>query len=201
MGRDNARVGERMLQDDILIGKAQAGDRDALNELVSVYWHSLYRFVSYKTGSPEDAQDLTQETFFRAFRSLPSFRKTDATFKTYLSHIALNLIKDFWRKQGRSPSLVDITHCQEPEAEEDQPDVQAINLEKREAIAGVLRELPTEQRQAVELRLLAGLPLRETALAMGKSEAAIKMLQQRALKSLRVLLINKGIVDNGVDWR
>lgn len=194
-------VGERMPQDDILIGKAQAGDRDALNELVSMYWHPVYRYVSYKIGSPEDAKELTQETFFRAFRSLSSFRQTDATFKTYLSHIALNLVRDFWRKKGRTPTLVDIADYQESGPESDQPDIQTINLERREVIAQVLRELPADQRQAVELRIIAGLPVRDAATAMGRSEAAIKMLQQRALKSLQVLLVNRGIVDSRADWR
>lgn len=199
--KDSGKVGVRMQDEDILIGKAQAGDRDALNDLISVYWHPVYRFVSYKTGSQEDAQELTQETFFRACRSLPNYRKTNATFKTYLSHIALNLIRDFWRKKGRSPALVDFTDYQEPVAEDDQPDVLAVTQERREAILRVLQELPNDQRQTVELRIIAGLPIRETALAMNKSEAAIKMLQQRALKSLRVLLLNRGIIENDDTWR
>jgi len=182
-----------MQDEDILISKAQAGNRDALNDLVSFYWHPIYRFVSYKTESIEDAQELTQETFFRACRSLPNYQKTNATFKTYLSHIALNLIRDFWRKKGRSPTLVDFSDYQEPVAEDDQPDVLAVTVERRETICNVLQELPNEQRQVVELRIITGLTVKETALAMNKSEAAIKMLQQRALKSLRVLLLNREI--------
>ena len=201
MHKGTIEVGGNMPEEDILIGKAQAGDRDALSMLVSAYWHPVYRFVSYKTGSSEDAQELTQETFFRAFRSLPNFRKTDATFKTYLSHIALNLIRDFWRKKDRGPTLVDIADYQESGPQDDLPDIQAINLERREAIARVMQQLPGDQRQTVELRIIAGLPVRETAQAMGKSEAAIKMLQQRALKSLRVLLLNSGIIENSDDWR
>lgn len=190
-----------MLQEDLLISKAQTGDRDALNELVSIYWHPVYRFVTYKTGLPEEAQELTQETFFRAFRSLPGYRKTTATFKTYLFHIALNLIRDYWRKQGRSPTLVDIADVQEAGSAADQPDVQALQLERREVIAKALRELPGDQRRTIELRIMAGLPVKDTAVAMGKSEAAVKMLQQRALKSLRVLLIDTGIAETEPDWR
>jgi len=185
-----------MQNEDILIVKAQAGDRNALNELVSAYWHPIYRFISYKTSSLEDAQELTQETFFRACRSLPNYQQTNATFKTYLSHIALNLIRDFWRKNGRSPALVDFADHQDLVAEDDQPDVVAVTQERREAILLVLQELPDEQRQTVELRIISGLPVKDTALAMNKSEAAIKMLQQRALKSLRVLLLNRGIIEN-----
>lgn len=184
-----------MLQEDLLIKKAQAGDRDALNELVSLYWQPIYRFVAYKIGHPEDAQELTQETFFRAFRSLPTFRKTDAAFQTYLSHIALNLTRDYWRKKGRSPLTVDISEYREAGAEDDQPDARALQLERRETITRLLQELPPDQRKTIELRIIAGLPVKEAALAMGKSEGAIKMLQQRALKSMRELLIHSGMVE------
>ena len=188
-----------MLPDDILLDRAQSGDREALNELVALYWHPVYRFVAYKTGNPEDAQELTQETFYRAFRALPAFRRQEAAFLTYLNHIALNLIRDFWRKKGRTPHTVDWADVQDAATTDDGPDVQAIRLERREALAKVLLLLPVEQRQTVELRIIAGLPVRDTALAMGKSEAAIKMLQQRALKSLRMLLLQHGIVTNGLN--
>lgn len=190
-----------MQQDECLIGKAQAGDRDAVNELVSIYWHPIYRFISYKIGSPEDAQELAQETFFRFFRSLPNYKKTNAALKTYLNHIAHNLIIDFWRKKSRSPTLVDIADYHEAKDENNQPEIQAINLEKQEIITTLLQKLPNEQRQAIELRIVAGLPVKEAALAMGKSEAAVKMLQQRALKSLRLLLIQQGITNYKADWR
>lgn len=185
----------------MLISKAQAGDRDSLNELVSAYWQPVYLFIQYKADSPDDAQELTQETFFRAFRALPSFQQTDSSFKSYLIHIAYNLLKDFWRKKGRSPMTTFLDDYQGPVATDDQPDIQSIHQERREAIAKVLQELPGDQRRAIELRILAGLSVRDTALAMDKSEAAIKMLQQRALKGLRILLVDRGIVENGDDWR
>ncbi len=192
--------GEEMLPDEYLIYKAQAGDRDAVNELVSRYWHPVFRFISYKIGNPEDAQELTQETFCRAFRSMLNY-KNNGAFKTFLIHIAHNLIIDFWRKKSRCPTLIDINDYYEAEAEDDQPDIQAINVETREAIASLLQKLPCEQRQTIELRIIAGLPIKETALAMGKSEAAIKMLQQRALKSMRLLLFQQGIADYKGEWR
>jgi len=184
-----------MLDESMVISKAQAGDRDALNTLMSDYWHPIYRFVSYKIGSLEDAQEITQETFLRAFRSLPKYQQTTASFKTYLCRIALNLITDFWRKKGRSPVLINLAEYQDIVSIEDQPDVQAINHEQQKEIAEVLKSLPEDQRQTIELRIIAGLPIKQTALAMGKTEAAIKMLQQRALKNLRTLLLERGLVD------
>ncbi|HWR38177.1 MAG TPA: RNA polymerase sigma factor [Patescibacteria group bacterium] len=190
-----------MQNEEALIERAQHGGRDALNELVTLHWQPLYRFVAYKIGSPEDAQEITQESFFRAFRSLPTYRQTGALFKTYLQHIALNLIRDFWRKQGRSPSLVELDEEQPLADDPNQPDLAAIRSEQRETIRQVLRQLPEEQRQTVELRIIAGLPVRETAIALGKSEAAVKMLQQRALKNLRDLLARQGISKADRIWR
>ena len=92
-----------------LIEKAKAGDRDALGEIVANCWQPLYRLISCKIGNPEEAQDIVQETFYRAFRSLSAYQKSDAHFSTWLGRIALNLITDMWRKKGRSPIINDIS--------------------------------------------------------------------------------------------
>lgn len=184
-----------MLDERSLIDQARTGDRGALNDLVVAFWHPVYRYIAYKIGSPEDAKELTQETLIRAVQSMPNYHETGIAFKTYLKRIALNLITDFWRKKGRSPVLTDLDEKHQA-AEDDQPDAQAVSHELRDAIAGVLSELPDDQRHTVELRIIAGLPVRESAIIMGKTEAAIKMLQQRALKNLRTLLLSRGIIEN-----
>ncbi len=185
-----------MPTEDELISKARTGDREALGELVTACWHPVYRLISYKTGSPEDAQEITQETFFRAFRSLSSYRQTETRFTTYLSRIALNLVTDFWRKKGRSPAVTDIMeHQNQLSANEPDPCNQLVEQEMRHSLSESMKELPEEQRQVVELRIIAGLPVRETATAMNKTEAAVKMLQQRALKNLRQNLLNRGAIE------
>ena len=185
-----------MLDEDNLIETAKTGDKDALNELIKQYWQPVFRFASSKTSSPEDAQEITQETFIRVFRSLSNYQKTEAKFKAYLNQIALNLITDLWRKKQRSPAVVSLADYQQPISIDDQPDSQAISHERRDIIAMALRELPDDQRQTVEYRLIVGLPVSETALALGKSEAAIKMLQQRGLKKMRALLLDRGVLEN-----
>lgn len=184
-----------MQDEESLIQQAQAGDHSALNELVASHWQAVYRFIAYKTGKPDEAQELTQETFFRAFRALEKYRHTGAAFKTFLNHIALNLIRDTWRKQSRSPEIIELGDYQQAAATDLQPDMQVISQERRQAIERVMQLLPSEQRQTVELRIIAGLPVRDTAAALGKSEAAIKMLQQRALKNLRALLLEHKIIE------
>lgn len=192
--KQGGEVGVEMVEEAQLIGRAKAGDREAVNALVREHWQGLYRFVVYKVGHPEDAQELVQETWLRLVRSLPQYQPTGAPFKSYLYRIALNLITDFWRKQGRRPSAVELLDCQQAVPQREQPEMQVLSQEMRSAILGVLQELPAEQRRAVELRLLGGLSVKETALLMERSEGAVKMLQQRALKQLRLLLATRGIL-------
>lgn len=187
--------GERMPVEWELIEKAKTGDRTALNEIVAECWQPLFRFISYKIGSPEEAQDIAQETFYRAFRTLGAYQKTDALFSTWIGRIATNLITDIWRKKGRSPITNDISDHLNDLPGGENPVETVVNQETRETLAALLDELPDEQRQVIELRILAGLPVREAAVAMEKSEAAIKMLQQRALKNLRDKLQDRGALE------
>ena len=184
--------GERMTSEWELIEKAKTGDQAALSQLVGDCWQPLFRFITHKMGSADEAQDVVQETFFRAFRSLASYKQTDSRFTTYLGRIASNLITDMWRKKGRSPINSNVTDIQDRLAGGENPADALLATEKKQALAAALNDLPPEQRQVIEYRILAGLPVRDVALAMDKSEAAIKMLQQRALKNLREKLLAKG---------
>jgi RNA polymerase sigma-70 factor (ECF subfamily) len=171
-----------------LIVAAQGGDKTALNELLTQHWQPMVQFVAYKVGNQQDAQDIAQETFLRAFRALPRYEERNATFRTYLGRIALNLIADHWRRLGRIPQSVDVADYRGLlEDSSYQPEELAVKSERQREVAVALAQLPQEQRRVVELRLLSGLSVHETAMKMMKTEAAIKMLQQRALANLRKL--------------
>lgn len=184
-----------MINEQQVITKAQSGDRDSLNALVSCYWQPIYRLVLYKMGNPEDAQELTQETFLKAFRSLSRYEFKEVPFKTYLGRIALNLVTDYWRKKGRTPPVIDIAEYQMPLVDTGlRPEEAALDHERQEEMSRLVRLLPDDQRRAVELRIIAGLSVKEAADMMGKTEAALKMLQQRALKSLRRMVQAQEVV-------
>ncbi len=177
-----------------LIAKARDGDKAALEALITGYWQPVFRLACLKTGNSEDAQEIAQETFLKVFRALPGYRDTGAAFKTYLGRITLNLVTDYWRKKGRSPQVVALADFPEPLADPAPlPEDSALSRERRESIGRMVAMLPAEQRQTVELRIYAALSLQETARLMGKTEAAVKMLQQRALKNLRRLFQEHGI--------
>lgn len=185
-----------MAEEQQLILKAQQGDRAALNALIGQYWQPVYRLIYLKTGNSDDAQELTQETFLKVFRALPSYKKMNASFKTYLGRIALNLVTDYWRRQGRTPPVIDIAEYQEPMVDSaPSPENQTVSAERRAEINKLVATLPPEQRQAIELRVYKGLSVQEAAGVMDKSEAAVKMLQQRALKNLRKLFLEHGITE------
>ncbi|MBP2637728.1 MAG: sigD 2 [Firmicutes bacterium] len=181
-----------------MIAKAREGEKAALNELVTTYWPFIYRLALAKTGNQDDAQELAQDTFLRALAALPRYQETNATFKTYLARIALNLITDYYRKKGRTPQVFDIAQYQDPIIDTGtRPDEAAVNSEQRQEVARMLTLLPEEQRQVIELRIIQGVAVADVARIMGKSAAAIKMLQQRALKKLKDLFAENGLGGGG----
>lgn len=186
-----------MLDDQALITKAQQGDRTSLNILTTKYWQPIYRFVYHKVSDVDDAQEIAQETFLKALRALPRYQAMNASFKTYLLRIAQNLITDLWRKRGRSPQLIDIADYQEPLVDDSAaPETATLKAELQHDIKRLIAQLPEEQQRAIQLRLITGLSVSDTAQIMGKTDAAIKMLQQRALKNLRKLFIDNDILQS-----
>ena len=187
-----------MTNEQILITKAKDGNREALDALITCYWQPIYRLIYSKVRNEDDAKELTQDTFMNAFRALPRYQVMDASFKSYLGRIAINLVTDFWRKKGRAPQNVDISDYQQLIVDKNEnPEEHILRLESQEQIAKLVENLPEEQRQTVKLRVILGLSLRDTALQMNKSEPAIKMLQQRALKKLREMCQGIGILREG----
>lgn len=184
-----------MTDENKLIRRAKDGDREALNTLVSGYWQPIYRLIYSKLGNEEDAKELTQDTFMKAFRSLPRYQILEVSFKSYLARIALNSVTDFWRKKGRTPQTASITDYQESIRDKrENPEEYTLRLEGQEQMASLVKRLPEEQRQAVQLRVILGLSIHDAAVKMNKTESAIKMLQQRAFKNLRKMCLDIGIL-------
>lgn len=181
-----------------MIARARDGEQAALNELVVIYWPLIYRLALAKTGSSEDAREIAQDTFLRALAALPRYQETNATFKTYLTRITHNLIIDYYRKRGRAPQMVDITPYNETIIDAStRPEQAVVSAERRREIVKLLALLPEEQRRVIELRILQGVAVADVARIMGKSSAAIKMLQQRALRKLKDLFAENGITGGG----
>ncbi len=88
--------------DEELVARAQGGDVDSFNQLILRWERPIYALAYRVIGREEDARDVSQETFLRAFRALPGF-KGQAKFSSWLYRIALNLCRDWIRRQRRAP--------------------------------------------------------------------------------------------------
>ena len=168
-----------------LVSRAQGGQKEAFGLLYEEYEERVYRYVFVRTRQVEQAEDLTQEVFVRAFDSIRSYRDRGKPFSGWLFRIAHNLVIDHyrWLAKHRSIELADV----QPASEEDP----VAEVEKRAEIKRILEAVPNltpGQREVISLRFGAGLHLAEAAAVMGKSIGAVKMLQHQAVARLKRIL-------------
>jgi RNA polymerase sigma-70 factor (ECF subfamily) len=178
-----------------LVRAAQAGASGAYGELVCRYQNRIYTVVSGMVADREDALDLTQETFIKAYMALGSFRQ-EAGFYTWLYRIAVHRCIDYSRKRRRhqEPVLIEDSLRHNPRLElEDtspsrDPERAVMNLQLRAAIRTALQQLSEPFRTAVILRDIEGLSQEEIAKIMGCRHGTAKSRIQRGRCQLRDLL-------------
>jgi RNA polymerase sigma-70 factor (ECF subfamily) len=164
-------------EEEILVQKSKKGDKEAFDILVQRYRASLFRFVYHNLHNREDAEDVAQEAFVKAYLSLPQL-KNDSLFKTWLFKIALNIIRDRKRMERKNPniSLDSLIEEDNPNAEPGGDDVDAsgsdseLLLRLRKEIAS----LPNELREVIILRDLQGFSYEEIAKMVGCSLGTVK---------------------------
>ncbi|MDW0116562.1 RNA polymerase sigma factor [Sporosarcina thermotolerans] len=163
-----------------------------IEEICRTTWEPLYRFIYYKVQNREEAQEITQETYIKA---IPYFRKgriESAKYLSFLKTIALNLIRDSWRKKQRRGTTIELDAIQPLEAAVD--DETSLS-DQRFLIEKALGQLNEEQRTVIELRILKGYSTAETAKIMDKNDGNIRVMQHRALQALASIL--KKMNENG----
>jgi len=181
--------------DTYLVHAAQAGAREAYGELVRRYQDRIYSIISGMVSDPEDALDLTQDTFVKAYQALGRFRQ-EAGFYTWLYRIALHRCIDYGRKRQRHQEplpldqyLQDDTGVQlQDTSPARDPERATINLHLRAAIRTALQRLPEPFRTAVILRDVEGLSHDEIAAIMDCALGTAKSRIQRGRYQLRDLL-------------
>ncbi|HSF36803.1 MAG TPA: sigma-70 family RNA polymerase sigma factor [Nocardioides sp.] len=170
-----------------LVELARAGDKEAFGLLYDHYQASVYRFLYYRTRSQTLAEDLTSETFFRALRSMNSFRWQGKDFGAWLMTIARNLTMDHF-KAGRTRLELTTEDMTPHDDTTEGPEDAVIAGLTNEVLLNALTELPVEQRECLIMRFLQGLSIAETAQALARSDGAVKQLQLRGVRNLAKLL-------------
>lgn len=168
-----------------LVAAAKAGEREAFEQLVKSTYAEVYTLAYRLTGNEEDARDVVQEAYLRAFRSLKRFRG-DSRFSTWMYRITANCASSYVtrRRKGRHEQLSeDDTHRDErPEAD---PEQMAEAGLLRDRMTAALADLPPLLRSVVVLRDVYDLPHEAIASELGITEAAAKVRLHRARRKLR----------------
>lgn len=183
--------------EEALIRAAQAGDAAAFEQLVRSYDQSVLRLALNLLRSPEDANDIYQETFLRVFKNLGSFR-FDCSFHTWLYRIATNLCLDHLRKRKvrrEEPAVIttaegplDLMDNVSEERADSNPQRSLLSSQLKSRIETALGELTPRERMVFEMRHYQGMRLRAIGEALGTSEEAAKNCLFRATQKLRAVL-------------
>jgi RNA polymerase sigma-70 factor (ECF subfamily) len=176
------------LQDEgQLIQRARQGDLAAVSELYNLHVDRIYRYVRYRAGDDQTAEDITAEVFLRAIESLGSYNDQGAPFIAWLYRIAQARIIDFWRSSKRRQTApLDDPLLQDGLVVTDE-DIDVDFLQHR-SLWSALQQLTDDQQNVIILKFMQGLDNTEIAHVLGKTEGAIKALQRRALETLARLL-------------
>ena len=181
---------ERMTStDEELVARSIGGDHDSFNQLILRWERPIYALAYRTIGREEEARDVCQETFLRAFRALPKFRR-EAKFSSWIYRIALNLCRDWARKERRTPvvqppedmDLIEMAAAAEPS--ESIEDLVA-RKDMAERVEQAMTRLPEEQRTAIVLKEYHGLTFQEIADLQGCPLSTVKTRLYQGLTVLR----------------
>lgn len=185
--------------DQLLVERAQRGDKQAFGLLVSKYQRKLARLLSRLIRDPAEVEDVAQEAFVKAYRALPSFRG-DSAFYTWLYRIGINTAKNYLVSQGRRAPTTTEFDSEEAESFEDGDQLRDINTPERvllskqigETVNSAMEALPEELRTAIMLREIEGLSYEEIANIMecpiGTVRSRIFRAREAIADKLRPLL-------------
>jgi RNA polymerase sigma-70 factor, ECF subfamily len=169
--------------DQALMERART-DRAAFGELYERYVDRIYAYILYRTGSPPDAEDLTQRVFSQALAAVQDHNPAAGSAGGWLFTIAHNLLANYHRTRSRRPSAP-----LEAAADAVDPAIPILEgIEAREdarAVRRAMERLTAERQHLLLLKYVVGLPNAEIGRVLGKSEGAIKSLLRRTLAALR----------------
>ena len=168
-----------------LIRRAQNGETIVVSDIYDRYQRGIFRYLYYRVGDQQTAEDLTSEVFLRMIEKLSSYQDHRISFQAWLFQIARNLSIDHYRKMSIRKNV-------QFEEEFPSPGEEPLELIDRELTSDKLNralgELPDNQRDVIVMRFVVGMPIGEVAETLHKTDDSIKGLQRRALLALREIL-------------
>ena len=187
-----------------IIEKVLGGDANAFEELVLRYEKTVYNLALRMVGDRDDASDMTQEAFIKAYGSLSSFRG-DSKFSVWIYRIATNVCLDFLRSKSRKQQVsLTVSDDDDEDAQLDIPDPKAdpeqqlIKKISMQSVEEGLKTLPDKQRQILVMRELGGMSYAEIGAALSLEEGTVKSRIFRARKRLCTFLLDSGNIPESI---
>lgn len=185
-----------------LIALAQAGDETAFEQLVLLYQKRVYNLALRMVQNPDDAFDLSQEAFLKAWKNLPNL-KADAAFSTWLFRLTSNECIDFLRRAKRQKTVsLTVESDDDGEVQLDMPDPapgpeeSVVRAEDQALLQKAMDALPPDHRQILTLRIVDDLDYRQISEVLGIAEGTVKSRLARARENLRKNLAALGNKSN-----
>jgi RNA polymerase sigma-70 factor (ECF subfamily) len=170
-----------------LAQRASKHDQEAFAALYTAYVEKIYKYLYYKVGSTQDAEDLCEQVFLKAWEAIGRYTWCGYPFSSWLYRLAHNLVVDHYRTRREFVPLQDVIAQGNEPSDPDPAQALARTLDANELVQAIV-QLTEDQRQVIALKFIEGYENSEIAQMLGKKEGAIRALQYRALRSLQSIL-------------
>jgi RNA polymerase sigma-70 factor (ECF subfamily) len=168
-----------------LVQRAIDHDPEAFGRLYDIHVDSVYRHVYYRVGNEQDAEDLTQQVFLKAWQAIDRYRRKASPFIAWLMTISHNLVVDFYRTRKDKAYLEAEILADGPASNPEQ--AAETSLEQQRLRRAILK-LGSDEQQVVILRFVEGFEFAEIASVLNKKEGNVRVILHRALVKLRSIL-------------
>lgn len=174
-----------MENDQRLLAGVRQLDEEVLTEVHNLYYPAIFRYIAFRVGSHENAEDLTSEVFVRLLNAVNERSAPAKTLRGWLYAVAYRVVADHHRQSYREEQ----TKMASSDIGENENPATAVSQQQTiEELSTAVNNLSGAQREVIALRFGFGMPIRQVAETIGKSEGAVKQLQARAVAKLADLM-------------
>jgi RNA polymerase sigma factor (sigma-70 family) len=182
----NQNRSEGQISDEaILVQRAISHDPEAFGRLYDMHVDRVYRHIYYRVGNEQDAEDLTQQVFFKAWQAIDRYKKTASPFVAWLMTISHNLVVDFYRTKKDKVYLEAEVLADGPASS---PEQAAETSFEQQRLRKAILKLGSDEQQVIILRFIEGFEFAEIASVLKKKEGNVRVILHRALVKLRNIL-------------